>query len=193
MATQVTKSLSTDFGGVLNSEQLRQEIIDDGIITTEHYGLQTIGDVVTLFFAGSLSGAELTQLDVVIAAHSPVTVQTYTQTHTAYARKDFYKETAYKDISTYIYDGSNDLGTIKDILCVAYMDAGVDSFSIRIYDDTHNSVIAEKTFTNDDRQSLSLAPLANIPTGKSIITVQIKKTGGNTKQYVYIENIQFRI
>jgi len=191
--TTYNKSLVTDFNGSLDINQLKQEIIDDVTITTEHYGMLTQGDNVALYFSGSLSAGEQIALNSVIAAHSPIIEVAYNQTHTAYARKDFYNATSYKNISTYIYEGSKKMGDIKDIACVAYIDSDVTDFSIRIYDDTNNKVISEKTFTNTDRDSLSMLPLSNVPTKKAIITVQIKKSGGTNKKYVYIENIQFRI
>jgi hypothetical protein len=193
MSTTYTKSLATDFGGSLDIAQFHDEIDEDSGIAPEIIRIDLTGDVVDITFDAALSGAESTTLDGLISSHTPDNDIQYSKVHTAYAKKDFYNHESYKDISTYVYGGWNKAGMIKDIVCVAYRGEGITDFSIRIYDDTHNNVIAEKTFTNDTRDSLSLTPLSNIPKKKAIITVQIKKSGGNNKKYVYIENIQFRI
>jgi hypothetical protein len=68
MATY-TYSLSGDFGGSLNPEQLKYEIIDDVAITTTYNGLSFGGDVVNLFFVATLSGPEVTALNNLVAAY----------------------------------------------------------------------------------------------------------------------------
>jgi hypothetical protein len=186
------KSIATDFGGNFNIDTFKSDIYDSSITATLT-ALGSHGDNVFVGFTPALSGAEETTLNSLISTHNGASDISYSQTHTAYAKKDFYKDTSYKDISTYMYDGSDKLGPIKEIVCVAYKDSSVTDFSIRIYDDTNNNIIAENTFSNSSRVFLTLTPLTNIPMKKAIITVQIKKTGGNNKQYVHIENIQFRI
>jgi len=70
MATTYNKSLSGDLGGAVKLARLQQEITDDVTITTTCTSITLVGDAVDLLFQAALSGAEQTQLDIVIAAHS---------------------------------------------------------------------------------------------------------------------------
>jgi hypothetical protein len=149
-----------------------------------------MGDGINIVFAEALSIGEETVLNTLITAHIPAIK--YHGSISVYTRKDFYQKTSYEDIATYVYDGSNK-GVLKQIIAVAYKDASVTNYSIRIYDETNNTVIAENTFTNNTKQTLSLTPLSNIPTKPSIFTIQGKKTGGTAKQYFYVELVEFRI
>lgn len=68
-----TKSLSSDFGGSLNSRQLHNAIDDNVNITTNILRIDTDGDDVDIIFDGSLSGLESSTLDSLVSAHNPVT------------------------------------------------------------------------------------------------------------------------
>lgn len=72
MSTTYTKSLSTDFGGNLKPEQLHTEIEDNTTITTSLTGIELVQDDVNITFVSTLSAPEQTELDTVIAAHTPV-------------------------------------------------------------------------------------------------------------------------
>ena len=193
MSTTYTKSLASDFSGSLTIEQLHHEIEDDDTITESITGVTVHGDVVDIEFNAALSGGESTQLDSLISGHTPAAAAVmYSKIHTAYTRKDQYKDTGYRDISAYAYPGQRQIGPIQQIICVAYKDASTTNYSIRVYDHTHNKIVAENTFTNTEKDSVELTPINNIPKNKAMLTVQVKKTGGGNS-YMYIENIQFRI
>jgi hypothetical protein len=124
MTTEIIKSLATDFSGSLDTVQLRQEIIDDETITTVHHGGQIVGDVVTLFFASSLSAPELTQLDVLIAAHSPIL---YTNTLSVSATGPTSIQTAdtgsvnvFFDTDSSLLSRKDSAGVVKPILAPCY-------------------------------------------------------------------------
>ena len=73
MSTQ-TRSLSGDFGGVINADNLKAEINANVVITTNCLGINIDGDVVDIVFAGVPSGPEITELDtVVIPGHDNTT------------------------------------------------------------------------------------------------------------------------
>lgn len=189
--TTYTKSIASDFGGNLDTSQLQTEIKSNGVITTPILRIDTNGDQVFIVFSDVLSNTEETALNTLITAHVPAIK--YTESMAIHTRSAFYVKTTYEDIATYIYNGSNTKGILKQILAVAYKDAAVTNYSIRIYNETNNTVIAEGTFTNSTKQMVNLTPLSNIPTTPSVFTVQAKKTGGTTKQYFYVELVEFRI
>lgn len=69
MTTTYTYSKASDFGGSIIPHRLEQEINDDvGIAPVVSY-ISTSGDVVDIVFPSTLSGAEITALNAVIAAH----------------------------------------------------------------------------------------------------------------------------
>jgi parallel beta-helix repeat protein len=64
-----TYSLSSDFGGQINSNQFSEEIIDDVTIITALDYITTNDDDVDIVFVSTLSGPEVTQLNSLVAAY----------------------------------------------------------------------------------------------------------------------------
>jgi len=75
MASVVVLSLSTDFGGQLDPGQLKKEIKEDGTISVVITDVSRFGDVISLYFAGSLTGSETTSLNTLVANHVPLTFE----------------------------------------------------------------------------------------------------------------------
>jgi hypothetical protein len=73
MPFTVTKSKSTDFGGVLKSSQFHHEINDSITISTVFKHIQVDGDNVIIVFDSEPSSAELIALDVLISTHAIIT------------------------------------------------------------------------------------------------------------------------
>ncbi len=69
MTTTYTKSLVSDFGGNLNTVQLRIEINNDVSISPTCLAVINIADDVDIIFDSALSGPEQTNLDTVISSH----------------------------------------------------------------------------------------------------------------------------
>lgn len=65
-------SLSGDFSGNLNSNQLQEEIIAEGSITTTLLHIELIGDVVNIIFDSTASSAEKTTLNNLVSNHVPI-------------------------------------------------------------------------------------------------------------------------
>lgn len=68
----VSKSLTGDFAGNLNTTQLTNEINNDNGITPICLGVFNKNDLVTIKFDAGLSAGELTILDGIISSHSAV-------------------------------------------------------------------------------------------------------------------------
>lgn len=58
--------------GAVDSAVLTDEILDESAITTTLSHVNTSGDTLDVYFASALSGAEITALDAVVAAHEGV-------------------------------------------------------------------------------------------------------------------------
>ncbi len=67
------------------------------------------------------------------------------------------------------------------------MDNNVNNYSVKIYDVTNSTVIAEATLTNKIEKSMDLGALNNIPEKDAILEVQIKKSGGGINDKVYCD------
>lgn len=79
MTTTYTKSKSADFPNGLVPSTLHTTIDDNSIITKLLLGININGDVVDILFAAALSGAEETELDLLVTNYvyqEPSTVQT---------------------------------------------------------------------------------------------------------------------
>ena len=94
----------------------------------------------------------------------------------------------YETVFDFIYDGSNEWGTIIEILILHRQDGGAGKFhNIRIIDATNGGVtIAEgNNFSNTVGQidSLTLTP-ANIPTGQARFELQVRSNGASHKVFI---------
>ena len=173
MATTYTKSLATDFGSVLDVEQLHYEIKDDSDITAVLDGITTVDDVVDIVFQQALDGGEQTQLDTLISSHVPAAKVDYTKRIVITPKKDQFNNTNYKRVAVINYEGSRKEGVIKRVTIDGHIDSGVTDYTVRLYDHKHNQVLAENTFTNTVEDEMVLGPLANIPTTKTRLEVQL--------------------
>jgi len=97
----------------------------------------------------------------------------------------------YYRIASFIYTGSDSLGSIKQIYMSSYMDTGATSYSVRINDFTNNNVIDENTFTNTSEDITVLVPINNIPVGTALIEVLAKVAGDDSNTYAYINSVTF--
>jgi hypothetical protein len=66
-----TYSITGDFSSGVNQSQLHVEIEADGTVGPLLDGVHTTGDVCCILLTSSLNGSQKTQLDALIAAHSP--------------------------------------------------------------------------------------------------------------------------
>ena len=76
MSSTISYSISTDFGGNINLNQLTDEINADGSITTKLSHINTHGDNVEIVFVSAPSAGEKTALDGVVSAHNAVFMPT---------------------------------------------------------------------------------------------------------------------
>ena len=188
MSTE-TYSLASDFGGNLNSRQLHDEIDANNNIVPNIIGVVITGDVVDIIFDSGLNAGEQTTLNGLISAHTPVTIVTYDNTIKLTPKNSNISNTSYSRVDTFVYEGSDTIGTIKKISGIGYMDSGVTNFSIKLYDKTNGLIIAESSFTDTTESILSITPINNVPTGQALIEILVKKTGGNGNQKAYCETV----
>lgn len=185
-----TKSLSSDFGGNINLENLHNEISIDSLITTVLIGINLTEDIVEIVFDESLSSEEILELDNVISTHNSVQRADPSEIKVIYPKIDYLTTSSYKLVSRFVYDGSIYKG-IDSIKILSYKDPSITSYDIKIYNDTNEQTIGTINLTNNTEQINDITTLTNIPTGFAIIEIWGKKNGGSTDKRIYINNIIF--
>jgi hypothetical protein len=193
MVATYSYSLSGDFGGQLNIDQFGYEVKDNVVITTTFIGMSTDGDDIKIYFVSSISGAEETELDALVSAHTPNNDIHYTKHIILHSRKVSYGNSSYHRARIYHYGGSRTDGLIQKITITGYQDSSATSYSVRMMDVTNHKVMAEATFTNTMEADQEILTITNIPLKKAKIEFHVKKTGGNSKVYAYIEAINIYI
>lgn len=183
-----TYSITSDFTSGIASDQLHTEIDDSSIGAVLSY-VETVGDVVTIVFQSSLSGGDVSTLNALVAAHVPDITTRYNSVATFIPKDDEVKQSSFKRLATLVYNGSDSIGTISTIVGVGYMDEDTTSYTVRIYDKTHNTTIAEDTFTNTSEMSITMTTIQNVPATPSVLELQAKRSSNKNKNKAYISSM----
>jgi hypothetical protein len=188
--TTYTKSLTTDFGGNINESQLHREIAS-AIPGTTLVGVNRTGDVIDLIFADALSGGNQTILNTTISNHVPMTGTRKSRFFTYTPKTTKTNNTIYQRLGgPFKYNGSIEMGPINQVEVISKMDTGATSYSVRLYDATNETIIAETTGkTNLTESIVDLGTISNVPEDEAILEIHIKLVGGTTSTYAYIEDV----
>lgn len=179
-----TKSLSIDFSGNLESATLLDAISANGGIAPNILRIDTVGDLVKIVFDGTLSGSEQSTLDSIISSHVPPR-ERGAKVMNISARKEEVKSSTYQVIGKFVCSYID----ITHASVISSMDRGIDSYSVRLYDATHNAVICEKTFTNTEEELNDMGELSDIAPGEAKLELQAKKNKGKGNLSVYIDGL----
>ena len=119
----ITKSLSTDFSGSLNTSQLEKEINWDNSISNNCISVINFLDVVQIYFDNTLSSSEETALDTIISNHVPnnnplsmtETLDTNeSKVFTHFMDPDYLREIKIRELLTDTYDDSYKLNSTTE-------------------------------------------------------------------------------
>jgi hypothetical protein len=180
-----TYSVSVDFKGVIpNIRQLHNEIINNINITKTLNGVSKYADAINIEFNLTLSSAEKTTLNSIVTAHIPIYIPITPNRLQIYCGNSL-KNPIFTLAGTNIFIGS----TYATASAISYMDPGITSYTIRIFDKTNKVIILDSNLTNTIESIQNLGVLSNLPTTTSQLEVLIKKNGGGVKDAVYIENV----
>lgn len=188
--TTYTKSLATDFGGNINESQLHREIVS-AIPGTALIGVNRSEDVVDIIFADLLSGGDETILGTTISNHVPMT-GTRKSRFFRYAPKTIKTNSeVYKRIGgPFLYNGSVEMGIIDEVEVISNMDANATSYSVRLYDATNETIIAETTGqTNLTEEIVNLGTISNVPEDGAILEIHAKRISSTNSAYVYVDDV----
>lgn len=178
-------SLINDFGSQLNSDQFNDEIKNEtwGV---NFLGLRINDDNVIIVFDGSLTTEEQNTLNTLVNNHNAVMELEFSKDVTLIPSIDKFRLNLYTLCLSYYFCGSCG---IKSIKIYSYMDPNTTSYDIKIVDITNNHVIASNNFNNIVPILNDIGTISNIPNGKAVFDVLIKKNGGSQGDIVYVKNV----
>ena len=91
-------------------------------------------------------------------------------------RTDQWVNNSWTRMATFVYQGSDATGPILKAIAIAY---GTGGYSLRIYDKTHQAIIASADYTNTVEETVNLGTIANLPADESVFELQGKRNGGS--------------
>jgi hypothetical protein len=185
----ITRSLSTHFGGNLGYDSLKSAI--KNAITTQFLAIQSYGDTVEFYFANTLSSPELATFDDIISNYVYTPDAKPKNSSISFTPKIVStSNTSYTSLLTFKYLGSNNVGPINYIEVISYRDPAITNYDVRVVNHDTGAIIASRTgLTNTDYVANDLGAITNVPTAESILDLQVRKTGGPTNKYVYVDSV----
>lgn len=165
MSTLV-RSLTTDFGGLINERKLHDEIEENENITTAFTALRVdYPDTIYLYFGATPTAGEITELDtVIIPAHDNVRDQGDDIDNVGVGdnSNDYITATTatYTEKKRYFYNSKKGL---KHIVLALWVDSG-STGSVRIVNCKDDKVVAEITdIVETEETAYDMGPLGNLP------------------------------
>lgn len=182
----VFKSIAGDFGGVAPNIGKLQGEITASAISVQCLYINMYGDTVEIVFAAALSSGDETILAAVIASHDPTPVVTYSKNMPITLSQTSASNDIYTKIGQVVFPGGSEM-RIKGN---GYKEGTATGFSIKIYDVTHKTTLAEQTFTNsDDAVILDLGACDNVPEDASVIRAYVKRNGGTSSERAFVTSL----
>lgn len=186
------KILEVDFVKHFNTQQLKQEIENSGIVS-QCYGISSVDNIVTVYFSIPLNSSDENILNTLFANHVPVynnapPKNKYVSVYPSNLKKQ--KKNAYTVVTNFNYRGSDSIGSINYIEAISYMDSTVTNYKIRVVDKNTGNILVEKTGLNNTTPELvDLGTITNVPSVNSMLEIHVYKTGTKDTDFVYIDEI----
>ena len=168
MATY-TYSVSTDFGGIIDSDYLHRSVNKENNMIPSLTGVTIDGDTVNIDFDAPLSSGEEATLNDMVNNHVPVEHDHFNKFFTITIRDNYTSNKTYTKLGSFIYNGSLSTDTFKRIIAASHMDSGATSYNLRVIDIENNKLLAEVTYNNTSECSKEMDITNNVPTDKSTI------------------------
>ncbi len=99
----------------------------------------------------------------------------------------------YTEVATCQFDPDEYEGTLRRVKVLSYLDSGATSYDVEVYDRDNNIQLVESNFTNtsEEVQEQSTGIISSPPSSKTILEINVKKTGGNDNKYARVTEIIF--
>jgi len=83
-------------------------------------------------------------------------------------------------------------GNLRRVKFIGNKDGTISSYDVEVYDVTNKVSLASMNFTNTDIDTLNdLGTISPSPSGDVIIEINAKRTGGNRRSHLHIDQIIF--
>jgi hypothetical protein len=93
----------------------------------------------------------------------------------------------YTTVASFSYPGSSS-SAIDSVTVISYMDSGITSYDIRLFDATNSLEICTGNFSNTSEQINNLGTISNVPSGDAILELQARRNGGSGNKNATIED-----
>jgi hypothetical protein len=184
--TKYTFSIASDTAsGVFSSDLFMQQMAGSSITGTFSH-VDTVGDVMDVWFSDALSTEDEGVLDSIIAAHDGTGYVPPNQTRRS---DDFIftgsdtqpyqriRKTQWQLAARVRFRGSDDMGAPLAVKAVMWVSAGAEAWA-RIFDVTNDAVICEGgSTTSEVAEVVDLGTVQNVPTGEAVWELQVKRSG----------------
>ena len=99
----------------------------------------------------------------------------------------------YTEVATCHFDPDEYSGELRRVKVLSYLDNGATSYDIEVFDRDNNIQLVENNFTNisEEVQQQTTGLISSPPSSKTVLEINIKKTGGNNSKYARISEIIF--
>lgn len=173
-------SIIANFPSGVQEGQLLREIEADSAILVKAVEVTVSGDDVDVIFESTLPANQETALNIVVAAHVPITAK---ESSNITFKKTEVETPTYKMVVAFGYKGSREAGMIESFKVVTKKDETATDYSIRIYDLNHNNVLAEDTYTNTKDELHIMTMVSNVPENEALLELHMK-VNGSGKAYL---------
>ncbi len=176
-----TYSLASDFGGSINERQFHSEVIAESGIIKTLVGVHHTGDVITIEFTEALPAEEKTTLDGLTAAHIANTIPELLNKKILTPIKVCSKCPDYYRTYSFVFPG----GSHGNLKIHSYMDSGITSYDIRIFDCMSRLVLGTANYTNTSETQNNIGVLTNVSSTETIVEIHLRKNGGTSDKAVH--------
>lgn len=176
-----TYSLQDDFSNNFNKVNFKNEVNASNIVP-KMWGIKLSTTNVIFYFSSSLTTAEKTTLDNLVANHDSTEVPVEASKQIQITMPNTLVDTPnYTLVATFKYPG-NIISSVSHIQVISNMDPTSSDYTVRIKNHDNNDTIVEQTFTNTDDAICNFDTIANLPSGNAIFDVHMKcQAVGNDK------------
>ncbi len=99
----------------------------------------------------------------------------------------------YTEVATCHFDPDEYPGELRRVNVLSYIDSGATSYDVEVFDRDNNIQLVETNFTNksEEVEQQFTGIISSPPSSKTVLEINIRKIGGNNKQYVHLSEIIF--
>jgi hypothetical protein len=176
------KFVSTDFAGIPPNLAKLQDEINAANIDPVCTHINAYDDTVEIHFDLSLSGAEEAILADLCTNHDPTPIPTYSSNVSAILIANKTQNQTFTRVGTLIFPGGSELRA----KAISNVDVGPTGYTLRLMT-LLGTVVCEATFDNTAPAVVDLGVPNVVPSGLTSMQVLLRKNGGVTGQFAYLD------